>query len=449
MATMTQAQVQTAFSNSVKILDETRKFGYVNATNLIALIATYEASYGGDFIRPAEAAIQQCRAAVAGILTPAYIQSVLTPWLQQYMLSVIGNTNLTNTQAILQQLYVYMAQNHLAVQSRAITYGTPTAINSVTGVANSGNGQIIRLTRDQWNYPIENIWPDQKIAQCIQDSQTGSKLGQEVFSVNSSTPYVDQIKRSGSGLSSIFTARTTDDNNPGLFNASFDQWSSATGLASAPNGLTNWTSLNGDSSSFYTLDNVNYYRVAPSVTAATSYSLNMVASNTFSQLLSLKGTRLNQATPYILAVIWNSQINGATGTLTARMGNVGTSVSVNGATGWNVTLVPNPIGQGAWPKQFATSNGSNTQIQLQWAQTGGSGLLVGEVLFLQGQAHDNTWHWAIPATAPTYLPWKFGDQLRWSDQDGATAKNQSMFWRGFGVYMPSSNGSSISWADIA
>lgn len=447
MATMTQAQVQTAYSNAAKIIDQVRRFGAVNATNLIGLLATYESSYGGDFIRPAEQAVQQCRAAIAGVVTPGYIQSVLSPWIQQYMLSVVGLTNLTNVQAMLQQLYVYMAQNKLAVQSRAITYGTPTAITSITGAANAGNGQIIRLTRDQWNYPIENIWPDQKLAQCVQDSQTGTKLGQEVFTVNGNVPYVDQIKRSGSGLNATFVARTSDDTNPGLFNASFDQFSSATGSASNPNGITNWTSQNGDSSSFYTFDNTNIFRVAPSVTSATSYSLNMVASNVISQLLSAKGTKLNQSTPYMLAVIYNAQVNSATGTLTARMGNVGTSVTVDGKTGWQVLTVPGTMGQGAWPRNFAVANGSTCQIAIEYAKTGGSGLLIGEALFLQGQSHDNTWYWVIPGSNATYAPWKFGDQLRWSDQDGASAANQNMFWRGFGVYMPSSNGSSITWAD--
>lgn len=448
MATMTQAQVQTAYSNAAKIIDQVRRFGAVNATNLISLLQTYEGSYGGDFIKPAEIAIQNCRAAIAGIVTPQYIQSVLTPWIQQYMLSVVGLTNLSGTAAMLQQLYVYMAQNKLAVQSRGITYGTPTAITNVFNGTNAGNGQMIRLTRDQWNYPIENIWPDQKLAQCVQDSQTGAKLGQEVFSVNGNVPYVDQIKRSGSGINATFTARNTDDNNPGLFNASFDQFSSATGAASNPNGITNWTSQNGDSSSFYTFDNTNYFRVAPSTTATNSYALNMVASNVISQLISARGTRLNQSTPYMLAVIYNAQVNSATGVLTARMGNVGASVTVDGKTGWQVLTVPGTMGQGAWPKQFGTANGSTTQIAIEYAKTGGSGLLIAEALFLQGQPHDNTWYWMIPAAAATYNPWKFGDQLRWSDQDSvSTACNQNMFWRGFGVYMPSSNGSSITWAD--
>ena len=323
---MTQSAVQSAFSNAVKILDQDRRFGAINGTNLLSLLSTYETSYNGsDFILPAEQAIQQCRSAIAGVLNPGYIQSVLTPWIQQYMLSVIGLTNMTNVAAMLQQLYIYMAQNNLHVQSRGITYGTP------------------------WNYPIENIWPDQKLAQCVQDSQTGSKLGQEVFSLSGQSPYVDQIKRSGSGIQATLTARTTDDTNPGLFNASFDQFSSATNSPTNPNGITNWTSANGDSSSFYTFDNTNIFRVAPSQTAATSYSINLVATNTISQLLSAKGTRLNQSTPYLLAVIWNAQVNGATGTLTIGMGSLATTVTVTGASGWYVSLCPSPFGQGAWP----------------------------------------------------------------------------------------------------
>jgi hypothetical protein len=449
MATMTEAQIQTAWANAVKILDEDRKFGAVNATNLINLIATYEASYGGDFIQPAETAIQACRQAIAGVLAPGYIQAVLRPWLQQYMLSVVGLTNLSNDAQMLQQLYVSLAQRNLSVQSRNITYGTPTAITNVTGGANAGNGQIVRLTTDQWNYPIENIWCDQKIAQCVQDAQMGSKEGQELFSVQANVPYIDQIKRSGSGINTNFNSRTADDNNPGLFNASFDQFSSPTGLPSNPDGLTNWTSAAGDTSTQYTLDATNFYRVSPSTTEANSYSLTALVTNTFSQLISAKGTRLNQGTPYLTAIIYNSQINGATGTLTGFMGQANTSVVVDGLTGWRVLLVPGPVGQSCWPLRFGVSDPPTASVGFTYTKTGGSGLVVAEVLFLQAQPHDNTWYWSIPGSGvATPNPWKFGDQLRWADVDGGTGILQNFFWRAWNVYMPNRFGSSITWASV-
>lgn len=447
MATMTLSQIQTAWTAAVKILNEDRKFGAVNANNIISMIASYQAAYGGDFIQPASASIQTCRAAIAGVLSPGYLQAVQRPWLQQYMLSVTNQTNLTNDAAMLNALYVYMAQNKLAVQSRNITYGTPAAINNIQGQANSGNSQIVRLTRDQWNQPIENIWCDQKLAQIVQDAQTGAKQGQEVFIVTADVPYIDQIKRSGSGIVGNIVGRTTDDNNPGLFNASFDQFSSATGSPTNPDGLTNWTSANGDSSSFYTLDAANYYRVAPSTILANSYSLKVVASNTFSQLLSAKGTRLNGGTPYLTAIIYNAQLYGATGTLTGFMGNANKTVTVDGQTGWQVLLVPGPVGQSCWPQNFAVSNPPTASVGFTYNKTGGSGLVIAEVLFLQGQAFDQTWHWAIPAAAASYAPWRVGDQMKWFDADGGTGILQNFFWRAWNTYMPSRNGSSITWAD--
>lgn len=452
MASMTTAAVQTAFSNAAKILDQQRRYGYLNATNLISLIATYQASYGGDFTRAAENALQQCRAANNGVLMPNYIQSLLRPWIQQYTLSAPLPTTVNNDAAMFQELFLYMQKNKLAVQSRTITYGTPTAYGALGGGSNQGNGQILRLTRDQWNYPIENIWCDSKLARCVQDATSGAKQGQEVFSVQASVPYVDQIRRSGSGITAVFTGRTTDDTNPGLFNASFDNWSSTTSNPLSPDGgLTNWTSSGGNSGSVFTMDNTNYFRVAPSTTAANSYSVNMVASNTFSQLLSAKGTKLNTATPYIFAVVFNSQINSATGTLTLRMGTQSTSVVVDGLTGWQVATVPKTIGgavgQGAWPKNFIASIPANTDVEIQYTKTGGSGLLVAEALLLQMQPHDNTWYVVIPGTASTYAPWKLNDQMQWADVDGGTGVNQQMIWRGWNFYLPSSNGSSITWAD--
>lgn len=451
MASMTVAAVQAALSAACKILDQQRRYGYVNATNLLSLIATYEATYGGDFIRPAETAIQQCRAANNGVLMPAYIQSVLRPWIQQYTLSAPLPTTTNNDAAMFQELYLYMQKKNIFVSSRNITYNPPANFGNLAGGSNLGNGQFLRLTRDQWNFPIENIWCDSKLARCIQDGTTGAKQGQEVFSVQASVPYVDQIRRSGSGISASFVGRTTDDTNPGLFNASFDQWSSATASPTNPSGLTNWTSSGGDNSSIYTLDGTNYYRVAPSNIQANSYSVNMVASNTFSQLLSSKGTKLNTATPYVTAIIFNAQVNGATGTLTARMGKTSNTVTVDGLTGWQVMTVPTTIsgtvGQACWPKNFINDNPSLTDIEIQYTKTGGSGLLIAEALFLQGTPHDNTWYWALPKTAAAYAPWKLGDQLQWADVDGGTGVNQNMLWRGWNFYLPSSNGSSIGWAD--
>lgn len=451
MASMTTGAVQTAFSAAAKILDQQRRYGYVNATNLISLLATYEADYGGDFIRSAETAIQQCRAANNGVLMPNYIQTVLRPWIQQYTLSAPLPTTVTNDAAMLQELYLYMQKNKIYMQSRNITYNPPTNFGNLAGGSNLGNGKILRLTRDQWNFPIENIWCDSKLARCVQDATTGAKQGQEVFSVQASVPYVDQIRRSGSGISAIFTGRTTDDTNPGLFNASFDNWSSTTGSPTNPSGLTNWVSSGGDSSSIYTLDATNYFRVAPSTNAANSYALNIVASNTFSQLLSVKGTRLNPGTPYVYALIFNAQVNGATGTLTGRMGKVFNTVTVDGLTGWQVMTVPatinGTVGQACWPKNFIADNPSTTDVEIVYNKTGGNGLLIAEALLLQMQPHDNTWYVAIPGSAATYAPWKLGDQLQWADVDGNTGVNQSMAWRAWNFYFPSSNGSSIGWAD--
>lgn len=444
----TVAQVQTAWTAAARILDQIRKFGYVNATNLLSLISTYEADYVGNFILPAESTIQGSRSSVAGMLSPSYIQSVLRPWLQQYNLTINSGASLVNDASMLQALYLYLAQNKLAVQSRNITYGTPAAYPTITNGVNAGNGQIVRLTRDQWNQPIENIWCDEKIATCVRDTSMGAALGAEIFNVQASTPYVDQIQRSGSGISANFSARNTADTSPGLFNGSFDFFTSPTGSATNPSAIQNWTSNVTVSSSSCFFDNVNYYRVAPNTTAALSYAIALTASQTLTQLFSAKSTQLNLSTPYLAAVIWRADTYGAQGTLTLQMGNSFKTVTVTGASGWNVTYCSSPTGQGCWPQNFIPSNPQNGAISLTFNQTGGSGLLIGEVMFLQAQVFDNTWSWMIPGNG-NYAPWRIGDQLNWTDVDGGTGILQNMFWRGWNSYMPSRSGSSISWADPA
>jgi hypothetical protein len=174
----------------------------------------------------------------------------------------------------------------------------------------------------------------------------------------------------------------------------------------------------------------------------------MLVSNTVSQLISAKGTTLNQGTPYMVAVIYNAELYTGVGTLTAFMGQSSTVVTVTGQTGWHVLLVPGVTGQSNWPLRFGVQDPPTCSVGFTFARSSGS-LVVAECLFLQGQPHDNTWYWSIPAAAAAYQPWKFGDQLRWADVDGGVGILQNFFWRGWNVYMPNRAGSSITWTDPA
>jgi hypothetical protein len=444
LATPSRAVIYTQIQDVVDLLEEWRKFGRVNAKNLIAMFNTIQTDSAGDYVPNIQAALSAYRQNAAVNISPAFVAALLRPLLQTLCKSVIGRGDPNNDASMNYEIYKYFVDQGQRVQSRNMTYGTPVA-----GASNVGNNQIIRLARDQYNFPIENTFLDQKRILCVSDYQTGTQRGSEIFTVQGQTPAIDNLERSGSGFNGFLQAKTTDDSL--LFNASWTQFS---GTASAPTAVTNWTStdLNGvsitPSSSYMTFDSTNYFRAAPSDASATSYAIKLVASQRLSQKLSVRGTKLRTDRPYLLAIVWNAAVYTAQGTLTARMGNTNRTVTVTGATGWNVTLIPAPIGQFAqqscWPRLFERDDMS---ISIDFNRSSGS-LLIDDVLLLEGQITDGTFAWCIPASTTTgWVPSKINDVYTYADIAASDSKIQKFLWWGFGTYWPHSFGSSITLSD--
>ena len=452
MSTQTQAAIFSAWGNAVATLDRLRRFGKSggypagDSDNLTGRINTLQTSYVGDFLDDEEDAIEALRAGVAQTLTPAAIAAVHRPWLKQYCKDVIGRSDLQSDGEMWNELYRYFQANNIYVQSRVITYGAPSGAG-----ANSGNGQILRLTRDKYNFPIESGYIDSKRALCVADENSGTLRGQEVFEIKGQASARDELERSGSGLRGTIAGRIIGDsivNNPGF--RSFG----GTAGSDAPTSLTSWTStdLTGASLAYnstnYGIDQTNYFRTFNG--DATPGSLVMKVSSRISQKLrNARTTSLSADVPYMKAVIWNRAVNSASGTLNLRMGNITTTVAVSGQTGWTVTTVPSniPNGQSCWYRQFAQAD---LQFQIEWVQTGGTGLLISEVLVCPGTSFDGTWYWAIPASTATYAQHRVLDSFTWPDSASGSAKNQSFIARGFpGIYVPSSNGSSITFSEVS
>lgn len=396
---------------------------------------TLETALAGDYLDDVTTAIQQMRSNLAGMISPGLAAQAMRGFLRQYCKSVIGRTNLESDAEMLQELYKYFVDNSRYVQSRNFTFGTPTA------GTNTGNGQILRLTRDKYNFPLEGGYVDSKRAICIADKNTGTGRGQEVFQLKGQASARDQLERSGSGLEGRLTGITIDDSI--LNNAGFRARS---GTDASPTAITNWISTAGDSSSIYTFTTTTTFRQAPSdaTDGSTVKAITLAASTRLQQKLSAaRVNSLSPDIPYIMAVIWNR--NSASGTFTFRMGNIGTTVTVSGQSGWTVTTVPNPMGQASWYRLFAQAD---LTFEIEWVRTSGSPVIA-EVLVAPGTFFDGTWYWAIPNSTATYAQWRVLDSYTWADiATATTAKNQTWMHRTFpGFYLPSSNGSSIGWSE--
>src|SRR3990167_2137411 len=446
MSNPSRATLETEWANALEVLDQVRRFGAanngsypaVNATNIVTLLNTLQTSYQGDWLDEAESAVEGIRSAVAGIVSQSNARSVQLPFLKQYCKSVIGRTNLTSDDEMWSEMYKYFRDNSRYVQSRAFTFGSPAA------GSNTGNGQIVRLTRDRYNFPIESGYVDSKRAICILDENTGVARGEEVFQVVGQGSARDELERSGSGLQTTFAGLTADDSL--LSNAGFTDFGGTAG-SDAPTSLTNWTSTDtagaslAYSSTNYGIDATNYFRALPS--GATAGSLQMKVSSRITQSLTTAGQDLDNDTPYLLVVVWNASVGAANGTLNLRMGSITTTVTLTGQANLNVTLVPNPIGQGCWYRNFAEAD---LDVQIEFIRTSGT-LNVAEVMLVPGTLFDGSWYWVLPASASAYTPFRVLDSFTWPDIASGNAVIQTWIARGFpGKYLPSSNGSSIGWA---
>jgi len=331
--------------------------------------------------------------------------------------------------------------------SRRMTLG------SASQTVGTGTVQIVRLTKDDYNYDIEAGYGDVKRIRCILDQNSGTSQGNEVWSIEGQAKSRDELERSGSGLSATITGKTIDDSD--LNNAGFRSFGGTAG-SDAPTSLSGWTAtdLAGAALTYnvtnFCIDTTNYFRTAPS--DGTPGSLQMKVSSRITQKLTVRGTEVNTQRPRLLAVIWNRAVGSASGTLNLRMGGITTTVTLAAQTGWNVTLVPNPIGQSAWYRNYYQND---MQIQVEYIRTSGT-LNVGEVLFLEGAFFDGLWYWIIPSSTATWAAPKFNDEFTITDMESASGGvNQRFNARsGFGAgqivhggYMPHSNGSSISWSD--
>jgi hypothetical protein len=435
VADPSRATIQTEWANAIKVLDETYKYGSKNATNLLGLLDTLTLSYAGDWIDDASGTAEAVRAAIAGAVSGQTAATFFRPFLKQYCKSVINRTDLQSDSQMLDAMYDYFMDNSLRVQSRVFSYGNPAA-----GGSNVGTMQILRLNRDKRNQFLEGQHADAKKAACTLDYNTGTSYGAESYYLQGQAPERDELKRSGSGLNTVLSAKTADDSL--LENASWSNFDDA----STPTTMGGWSSSAGISSSIMTFSSTTYFRPAPS-DGSTAYSIALAASTNLTQTLSTAGATLNQDIPYLLAVIWNRAAGSASGTLTCRLGSQGIPITVAAQTGWTVSLVPAsiPNGQGCWYRNFAQAD---VTVSLQWARTSGT-LYIDDVLLVPGLPFDGGWYWAIPSSTSAYVAGRVGDSFTWTDTaSDASAAIQKWFAWAYNRSMPSANGSSITWAQV-
>lgn len=426
MASPTRAEVEIAWRNAVKLLEETRLFGNVNATNFVGRQDTFEQSLESDFVNEQTSAVARIRALLSGVIANSSAAAVILPHMKAYCRHVVNAPDIASAQAMVDAIYKYMNDNALTVNSQDFVFGA-----AVAGGGNLGNGTIRRLNVDAYGYNIEAQHADVKTVTCRFDLNTGSRKHEEIFQFEGQAPGPDSLQVSGSGGKLIVSALSA--RNSLLGNASFSQRS---GTSAAPTEITSWTSSVTVNSTNYTFDEVNYYRDFHGDT--TPKSLNMKVTANLTQKLSLLGRKLRVDVPYLLQVSWNRAVGAATGTLLARLGAQSNSVVAAAQTGWQQLFVPTAIGTNCWYRNF---DEQDLDISLEWTRTGGE-LLIDDILLVPATGFDGSWYWIIGGSTPFLRD----DVFTFTDTKTGAILNEWMR-RGLGRYLPSATAAGETWTD--
>ncbi|HKS16676.1 MAG TPA: hypothetical protein VJU16_05140, partial [Planctomycetota bacterium] len=419
---------QAQWKAAVKLLEETRKFGNVNATNWVGLEDTLNQLLESDYASDIAGAVARARVNLQNVIAVASSRAIHLPHFKGYIKHIINKAVPSGDQEAIDLLYRHFFENSVSVKSRGFAYGSVSA-----GGGNIGNNTILRVTKDENNFDLEAATAEAKEAKCIQDRNTGSGLDAEVFRFRGSSPGRDALQFQGSG--GTRDIQVYNHQSSLLRNPSFEDFSGA--AIATPSEISSWVSSVAVSGTTYELDETNVYRPQQSVT--TPRSLKIKTTSNLTQKLSTFNTKLNSLTPYFLQIAWNRSVGSADGTLVIRLGAQSASVVVAAQSGWQILRCPTTFGQNNWYKNF---DEDDLDISIEWTRTSGN-LLIDDVLLVPMQLFDGTWY-AITANNGTHIASRKDDIYTWSDTIASDSILQYWLYRTFGRYLPHSGSPSIA-----
>lgn len=422
MASPTFAEIATQIKNLVGIYDALKTAGTTYLTNL----DTYQQALEGDRAVKAASMEESTRSALAGLLSrgSAPISEHFLDWAKVIASSQSAPAALLNP--VDGDLFQYFITNSQSVKERDITFGAISA-----GGSNVGTGVVKRLYTDRNSQDMEAVSLTAKKILCTADSNSGTKVSQELFAFLHSVTQTDGLDITA--LSSGISSAASGPENSLITNGSFEQLdgSAITSLSTVPG----WTVITSIANLNY--DATNYFATSPTERdSGNSYALKFLTNEKITQSLRAQGKTINPLLPYTFFLWYNRQVGSCDGTLTIRMGTTTASVVLAAQTGWN--LLELTLNQTLWYSTFKEDD-INLEIELSGRTTGT--LLIDFVTFDVLKAFDGTFFIIQPGATP----FRKGDVFTLTDSlTGAEGKIQYFLSRLFGVYAPHSGTPTIA-----
>lgn len=421
MALPSEPVLKLLISNIVILFEKL----YVQLTNVTAGYVPHEATVLDALLSDSPEmaqSIQSIRLQLQNTMAIQNFRAVMDPVIRTY--GRVKGYPETDVVTILQRLYQDNAQGGVTIKTRSPVFG------SITGPTGTGNGNIYRLTKDQYNFTVETPWAESKSFKCTADGSSGAVVNEELFTFYGTAQGKDLLDVRGSGSLSAIRSYSARDSL--LLNPSFSNYS---GTLPTVSGITNWTL---DSGTLPVIDTTNYYRgsFGDTAPAAAKFAANAVIS----QLLSVRGSTVDPNTPYVLIVAYNRSIGSGDGTLTITMGSKTASVVMAAQSGWQ-RLAITLTNADAW---FLNWGNTSPSIKVALSGWGTGYVLVDDVLFVPMVNVDGSWF----TIAGGSTPFLYQDAFTWSDVNSDPYQGQNMKWfaRKYGI-VPAPGASSPTWVD--
>lgn len=430
MADPTFASVWNQAGLALKLPNAINLFGHSTTPNVADIQDALTTAIDGNFTPAALGAVANLRRTLGATVTPDTLRALWVPFLQEAVFaadlkSLAGASN----GAMLDGIRQYMVDNVLLLKGRGMTFGTPSAGVGNVGVA----GAMLRCTVDKDGWPLPT-GPEAKSAKVTQDALTGVRKYAEVWTFEGSLPGPDNLDWQGSGLLAQGVASAHPLTTSIIKNPSFDQ-SDATADNATPGSttaVTNWV-MTGSAANFRLRSASGYAFGGYPGQPATTYGLEIVASDAISQTLATVSPGVSFGSgPHLIAIRWKRKAS-ATGTLTLALGASSVSATIGSASNdaWNILYIA--LDSSCY---FDTFNATDLKLTITAGTLATGTVVVDHVVVCPMVNVDGTYY--LPVSGST--PWLKDDIYTWTDADGGTRAILSyLLWLAFGAdgWLPS------------
>lgn len=448
--TPTEIELQGMWQDAVDILETTRVHADSTLAGASGKFDTLIQALEGEYTPTLANTVAAYRAGVAGLIDQSITRQFLEPIIFEYS-QILQNdatygfgAGYNDIDSLFGALYEHFVNNGKTVQSRAITYGTPSS----TG---TGNTTLTRLTEDENGFNLEFCHVERKRFRCRNDQNTGVSEFAEEYEFLGELQSRDSLLRAsfGSGESErVFIVNKNAGSGSGgslLRNSTFTDYD-----ATNDNDFDGWELVSG---TVPTQDTSNYYVSHPGAESdgTDDSSMKFVAGTSarLKQTIDLNSNlgSLDPNVPYFCRMMVNADIGSASGgSAILHLGSKTATLNLaNFGTGWNEVRIGDTSLDGSedpsdcWFKNF---NSDPFDIEVEWNSASSGQLIIDDLIFVPWDLVDGT-YWIARHAHPSSPTSPLRDHtFTATDSGGAptTAKIQWWLWIAGLGYLPSTTG---------